>query len=129
MLAFMLMQLSVSGQPCDITFHDRSPILDVKVDSKLRIPLIYGAGDKIMHHRLQRISLSNGEVISFDDIWTVHPMPVGGLSKKELAAVDLGEGEQRFGPNGETLREMIRNVYHCKTSDEEELFLRRYLAS
>jgi len=56
-------------------------------------------------------------------------MPVGGLSEKELAAVDLGEGEQRFGPNGETLREMIRNVYHCKTNDEEELFLRRYLAS
>lgn len=129
MLAFMVIRLSVSGQPCDITFHDRSPILDVKVDSKLSIPLMYGAGSQIMDDRMQQISLSNGEVVAFDNIWTVHPMPVDGLSKEELAAVDLGEGEQRFGPNGETLREMIRSVYHCTTSEEEELFLRRYLAS
>ena len=56
-------------------------------------------------------------------------MPVNGLSDEELSSVDISEGEQRFGPNGETLREMIRNVYHCKTSEEEEHFLRRYLAS
>ncbi len=82
-----------------------------------------------MSERLEKVSLLNGDVVSFSDIWTVHPMPVNGMSDEELSSVDISEGEQRFGPNGETLREMIRNVYHCKTSEEEERFLRRYLAS
>jgi len=42
-------------------------------------------------------------------------MPVGGLSGKELAAVDLAEGEEKIGPNEETLREMIHSPYYCMT--------------
>ena len=129
MLAFMLTQLSVSGQPCDITFRDDPPILDVVVDPKMNIPLLYGASGEWLQKRMETISLSNGKSISFSQIWTVHPMPVGGLSTEALASVDIDEGEQRFGPNGETLREMIRNVYHCKSKADEEKFLRRYLAS
>jgi hypothetical protein len=129
MLAFMLTQLSFSGQPCDVTFYDGPPVLEVKIDPKLGIASFYGAGANRLQQMLESFSLSNGDLVSFDKIWTLHPMPVGGIPGEDLAAVDLREGEQRFGPNGETLREMIRNVYHCKSREEEERFLRRYLAS
>jgi hypothetical protein len=57
------------------------------------------------------------------------PMNPRRLSEEQLAAVDLAEGELRAGPNGETIREMIRRAYHCETAEEEERFLRRWLAS
>ena len=60
-----------------------------------------------MSERLEKVSLLNGDVVSFSDIWTVHPMPVNGMSDEELSSVDISEGEQRFGPNGETLRILI----------------------
>jgi hypothetical protein len=56
-------------------------------------------------------------------------MPKGGFTKEELDKVDLSEAEERVGPNGETLREMIRNTYRCKSRDEEDHHLRRYIAS
>jgi hypothetical protein len=129
MLGFMVLELSVSGQPCDVTFHNNPPVLDVKIDPKITLALMYGAGAKKLQEMLNNISLSNGNVVSLGEIWTIHPMPVDGISEQELAAVDLADGEQRFGPNGETLREMIRDVYHCQSKQEEDKFLRRYLAS
>jgi hypothetical protein len=129
MLAFMVLELSLSGQPCDVTFHDKPPALDVKIDQKISLALMYGAGAKKLQDMLSNISLSNGDVVSIGEIWTVHPMPVDGIPQEELAGVDLAEGEEQFGPNGETLREMIRNVYHCGSKQEEDKFLRRYLAS
>jgi|HubBroStandDraft_1064217.scaffolds.fasta_scaffold257144_1 hypothetical protein len=129
MLAFMILELSLSGQPCDVTFRDKPPALNVKIDQKISLALMYGAGAKKLQEMLTNISLSNGDVVSIGEIWVVHPMPVGGIPEEELAAVDLAEGEQKFGPNGETLRETIRDVYHCKSKEEEEKFLRRYLAS
>ena len=129
MLAHILLQLSMSGQPCDVTFFDRPAALDVKIDQKITIALMYGAGAEKLQEMLEQISLSNGDVVSFGKIWMIFPMPAGGISKEELAAVDLSDGEEQFGPNGETIREMIHNVYHCKSKKEEEEFLRRYLAS
>jgi hypothetical protein len=129
MLAFMVLQFSVSGQPCDVTFHNKPPALDVKIDEKIKLALMHGIGAKKLQEMLNNISLSNGDVVSLGDIWTIHPMPVGGLSEEELSAVDLSEGDRQFGPNGKTLREMIRAVYHCQSKEEEERFLRRYLAS
>jgi hypothetical protein len=108
MLGFIVLELSLSGQPCDVTFHDKPPALDVKIDQKITLALMYGAGAKKLQEMLDNISLSNGDVVSLGEIWTIHPMPVGGLSQEELSAVDLSEGEQQFGPKGETLREMIR---------------------
>lgn len=129
LLGFTILTLSMSGQPCDVTFYKRKPAIDVKIDSKITLAIIYGAGPKKMAHMLENIKLSNGEVASITEIWTVHPMPEKGFSDEELAAVNLADGDGVFGQQGETIREMIRNVYHCVTKNEEDNYLRRYLAS
>ena len=129
LLGYQLLTLSTSGQPCDVTFFKRKPMLDVKIDQRLSLALMYGAGPDKLQEMLESISLSNGEKVRFGDIWMVLPMPSQGFSPEELAAVDLSRGEQKCGLQGETVREIIRTVYHCESKDEEEKFLRRYLAS
>jgi hypothetical protein len=129
MLAYQLVMLSMTGQPCDVTFYNRSPALDVKIDQKINIALMYGAGAAKVKELLENIALSNGEVASLAEIWTVNAMPKGGIPQDELDSVDITEGEQKVGPNGETLRQMVSNTYHCKTRDEEDRFLRRFIAS
>jgi len=54
MLTFILVQLSLSRQPCDITFYDRLPMFDVTIDPKMNILLLYGAGGR-RQERLQSI--------------------------------------------------------------------------
>ncbi|MBA7693040.1 hypothetical protein ES703_101615 [subsurface metagenome] len=56
-------------------------------------------------------------------------MPKGGFTEDELAIVDLAKAEENVGPNGETLRKMISDTYHCQSRDEEDQFLRRFIAS
>ncbi|MGB8523231.1 MAG: hypothetical protein WCD43_09705 [Candidatus Acidiferrales bacterium] len=128
-LAHLILTLSTSGQPCDVAFHKKKPALNVKMDPKITIALMYGAGAKKIQEILRNIELSNGDTISIDDIWMVFPMPANGFSKEELEEVDLAAGEEKWGPKGETIREMIRNLYHCESKEEEEKYLRRYLAS
>lgn len=128
-LGNMIITLSTSGQPCDVTFLRKEPALNVKIDEKISVALMYGAGAKKLREMLGNIRLSNGDVVSFDEIWMVFPMPSEGFTDEELEAVDLADGDEVWGPNGETVREMIHNVYHCKTKGEEEKYLRRYLAS
>jgi len=86
-----------------------------------------GAGAKKLQEMLENISLSNGRVVSFSDIWMVLPMPERGFTADQLAGVDLKDGEEKAGLNGETIRKMIRDIYHCKSREEEDRFLRRYL--
>src|SRR5688572_6834880 len=90
-LAQQLITLSMTGQPCDVTFYKRGPILDVEIDPQLNLALAYGAGAAKLLEKLKNIKLSNGEEISIEDIWVVNPMPKGGISEAELAAVDLAE--------------------------------------
>ena len=111
--------LSMSGQPCDVTFFQRKPALDVTIDSQINLAMMYGAGAEALKEKLERIRLSDGEVVSINDIWTLNPMPSGGLSESDLAAVDLATAEETSGPNGETLRKMISDTYHCKTRPVE----------
>jgi hypothetical protein len=129
MLGQMILHLSMTGQPCDVTFRKRKPALNVKIDSQISLALMYGAGAKKLQEMLANIRLSNGESVSLDEIWVVFPMPADGFSDQELEEVDLALGEEQWGPAGETVREMIRNVYHCESKKEEEKYLRRYLAS
>lgn len=129
MLGHMILTLSMSGQPCDVTFRDKKAALDVKIDPQIALALMYGAGPGKLQEMLASIRLSNGDVISINEIWVVLPMSANGFSKEELAEVDLAKGEEVYGPNGETVREMVRNVYHCESKEEEEKYLRRYLAS
>jgi|ERR1035441_4176099 hypothetical protein len=129
LLGEQILQHSLSSQPCDITFRDREPILSVKISNKITLALMYGAGPDKLKEMLENIPLSNGDTVSINDIWVIFPMPKGGIPQEELDAVDLAEGDKEAGSQGETVREMIREVYHCKSKEDEDRFLRRYIAS
>lgn len=128
-LGHQILLLSMTGQKCDITFFKKKPAINVKIDPQINLALTYGAGSKKLKEMLENIRLSNGDKVSIGEIWTINPIPSGGFSKEELDSVDTTEGELIAGPNGETLREMIKNTYHCETRDEEDYYLRRFIAS
>lgn len=128
-LSNQLWMLSMTGQPCDVTFFKKKPAIDVIIDPKINIALMYGAGAKKLHEMLMNIKLSNGEIITLDEIWTINPMPKGGIPQEELNNVDMSEAEEKVGPNDETLRKMISDTYHCETKEQEDLYLRRFIAS
>jgi hypothetical protein len=128
-LGNQLVTLSMTGQPCDVTFFKRKPAIDVIIDPKIHIALMYGAGAKKLGQMLMNIKLSNGEVISIEEIWTINPMPKGGISHEELNSVDMSKAEEKVGPDGETLRKMISDTYHCETEEQENLYLRKFIAS
>lgn len=129
MIGSTLVHLSTFGQPCDVTFYKREPILDVEVDQQLGLALMYGAGAKKLQEMFGAIKFSDGSIASLAEIWTINPMPKGGISAADLAAADLAEGDQAAGPKGETIRQMISETYRCKTREEEDKFLRRFIAS
>ncbi|MDL0434047.1 hypothetical protein QPM17_23175 [Marinobacter sp. TBZ242] len=128
MLIHTLMLLSTSGQPADFTFYKRKPILSIRVSAKLGVAQLYGLKNHVPRV-LRRIEFSNGMVASLSEIWTINPMPVDGFTQEELDNVDLSLGEQRVGPQGETVRKMIRKTYHCKSHKETDYYLRRWIAS
>lgn len=128
MLIHTLTMLSTSGQPADITFYRRKPLINVRVSTKLGAARLYGLESRLPR-LLGRIEFSNGVVADLNEIWTVNPMPTEGFSQTELDAVDLSQGDERTGPGGETLRTMIRKTYHCKSKSEVNHFLRRWIVS
>lgn len=128
-LGHHILMLSTFGQPCDITFFKKSPAINVKIDPQISLALMYGAGAEKLQKLLETIKLSNGDKISIGDIWTVNPMPKDGFSKEELEAVDMLKAEEQVGPNGETLRKMIKDTYHCNSKNDEDYYLRRFIAS
>jgi hypothetical protein len=128
MLTHNLTMLSSSGQPADVTFYKRKPLINVRISTKIAAARLYGLESQLPRI-LKRIEFSNGVAASLAEIWTVNPMPIEGFTDEELAAVDLSEGEKRHGPNGETLRKMIRKTYHCKSRKETDIYLRRWIAS
>lgn len=129
MLFHHLCFLTISNQPCDICICSGKPHLNVKVDSNFMVALMYGAGAEILVKMLNEIKLNTGKTVSINDIWVINPMPIDGITKEQLDKVDISDGEKVYGPNGETLKEMIRNTYHCKDEEEVDSFLRRFLAS
>lgn len=128
-LAHQIITLSMTGQRCDITFYDKKPAIEVKIDQQINLALGYGAGAKKLKEMLENIKLSNGKVVNIGEIWTIHQMPEGGFSEEELQAVDMSGAEEKVGPNGETLRKMISDTYHCVSKDEEDYYIRRFIAS
>ena len=88
-LGQQIIELSRCGQKCDVTFFNSQPAIDVKIDPKINYALMYGAGAKKLQEMLSRIELSNGSIVSLNDIWVINPMPSGGISEEELAAVNL----------------------------------------
>lgn len=133
LLFHQLVQLAMSGQPCDITTYSGNRYLDVEVDSNFINAMNYGVGPRKLAEMLDKIKLHRTghptAKVSIQDIWTINPMPIGGFSQDQLDKVDMSKGEEKWGPQGETLREMMRNEYHCKDENEVDHFLRRFLAS
>jgi hypothetical protein len=129
MLAHMVIEFSMSGQLCDVTFFQKKPAIDVKIDPKISFAVMYGAGAEKLQELLGSISLSDGQVVSLDEIWMIVPMMQERLLPEKLAAVNMADGETVAGPNDETIREMIRALYKCESKEEEDRYLRRYLAS
>ncbi len=81
MLTHTLTMISTSGQPTDVTFYRRKPILDVRVSTKLGAACFYGLESHVPS-LLKRIEFSNGVVASLGEIWTVNPMPIDGFSRR-----------------------------------------------
>lgn len=128
-IGHQILMLSTFGQPCDVTFFKKKPAIDVKIDQQIALAIMYGAGPKKLKEMLENFKLSNGDTVSLKEIWTINPMPKDGFTEKELKVVDLSEAEEKSGPNGETLRKMISDTYHCKSKKEEDYYLRRFIAS
>ena len=128
-LGKLIIELSMTGQPCDITFHNKPPSVNVIIDKNIHVALMYGAGAEKLKNMLENIKLSNGTTISIADIWTINPMPSNGFSQEDLDAIDLLQAEDKVGPNGETLRKMISDTYQCKSRKDEDYYLRRFIAS
>ncbi len=57
MLTHTLTLLSTSGQPTDVTFYKRKPILDVRVSSKLGAARLYGLEDHVPRVLTSRASM------------------------------------------------------------------------
>lgn len=129
----VLQHLALTGQPCDICTYSGKRYLDAKIRGEFIYALMYGAGPKKLTEMLNHIEImlsdgSHAEVL-FPDIWVINPMPKEGFTKAQLAEVDMSEGEAVAGPNGETIREMIKQSYKPKDDEEYDYFLRRYIAS
>lgn len=131
-VSFLIHQLewmALKGIVCDITLKSGKPHIEVTIEPKFSFPLMYGAGAKDMREMLSEIKLSNGQAIDFTDIWTIHPIPKRGVDPEKFAAVDLSNAEEKSGPNGETIRQMISATYRCESREEEDYYLRRFFAS
>jgi hypothetical protein len=115
-------------QSFDVTFYNREPILDVTLDkgftAEFSAAITY-QGTLRLGALLKRIVFSDGTVAHADDIWTINYMPRGRISINLLETADLADAEMRAGPNGETIREMIRETYRCRSAAEEDYFIRR----
>jgi len=129
LLARQILVLSALGQMCDVTFFRNEPAIDVTVDEGLALAAMRGAGPARLYEMFRGIRLSNGSVVNMSDIWTINRMPKDGFTREELEAVDISRSEERVGPDGRTLRKMIKDTYHCKSKEEEDYYLRRFIAS
>jgi hypothetical protein len=130
MLAWMLLELATTGQPTDVTYYRRKPTLNVTVDPRLAYTIRDSAnGAKALQKAMRRIRLSDGTATPLSEVWTVNPMPIGGLSEDELAAADMSQADIVVGENGATMRQVIHETYHCTSAEEEEFYLRRFIAS
>jgi hypothetical protein len=115
--------------PFDVTFLDREPILEVRLEMDCARQLFAARGTKRLKKVLNALKFSDGTTASLSSIWGIHPMPRTGFTILALDNADLTEGEPTAGPNQETVREMVRTMYRCRTEAEEDYLLRRFIVS
>lgn len=115
-------------QMLDATFYDREPILEVTIDERwareVLATRVYG-GEWRLRALLKSVAFSDGTGVPFESIWGLNFMP----PDLDITNVDLAAGEQVLGFGGETLRQMIRETYRCKSRAEEDFFIARWIAS
>jgi hypothetical protein len=113
----------------DVTFGNREPILEVTLDKRyarnLCAALMYDQGTDRLKELLDRVQFSDGTVARMSEIWTLNYMP----DDLDISDVDMTRAEQIIGLEGETLRKIIHDTYHCRSRAEEDHFIARWIAS
>ncbi|HCF0970795.1 TPA: transposase [Pseudomonas aeruginosa] len=123
-----LVRLSESEAYCDITFFNRPPLLGVRLSPKLGAALMYGAGAAKIASILAALETRTGVTFSSDDVWVIVEFGRSLPTAEDLEKVELADGEAEIAP-GVSMREMARQVYHCRDDAETEAMLRRVLAA
>jgi hypothetical protein len=128
-LLWQLRHYAETMQAFDATFYDREPILNVTLsDSWARdfcAALVFGGSGQRIRKVLDLVTFSDGTTVSVGEIWTLNYMP----ADLDIAGVDLARGEDVIGQGGETVRQIVRETYRCKSRAEEDFFLARWIAS
>jgi hypothetical protein len=127
-LLLQLAHYAATGQTFDATFYGREPSLEVTLTQEFAFEFLNAvAGERAddINRLCRRIKFSDGTSISLSGIWTLNYMP----RDLDISDVDLSQGEQRIGDQGETMREIICNTYRCQSRAEEDFFLARFIAS
>jgi hypothetical protein len=128
-LVWKLEHFARTGQTFDVTFLNREPILEVTLAQEFAFEFLqalsWGSPEQ-MEQLCQRIRFSDGSCTNLADIWILNYMP----RDLDTSGADLSEGDQRIGDGGETVREMVSNIYHCRSRAEEDFFFpARFIAS
>ena len=113
----------------DATFSNREPILEVTLDKSyarnLCTALVYDQGIPRLKELFDHVRFSDGTAARMSEIWTLNYMP----DDLDVSDVDMTRAEEIIGLEGETLRKIIHNTYHCRSRAEENHFIARWIAS
>ncbi len=123
-----LVDLSRREGFCDLTFHNRPPLLGVRLKPTLNAALMYGAGAQKMGQLFDHIETRDGTVFRAVDVWVIVEFPYGLPSEEDLAGVDLADGDAKVSP-GVSMRQMAKEIYQCVNDVDAEMMLRRVLAA
>ncbi len=63
-MGYQILTLSQSGQPCDITRYNQQPLLDVVIDPKIAIAMMYGVGPAKLMQLIDPVPLADGRSVS-----------------------------------------------------------------
>jgi hypothetical protein len=114
----------------DATFYKREPILEVTLNKSyarnLCAALMYDQEPRRLKELLDHVKFSDGTVVKASEIWALNLIP----DDLDVNGIDLARAEEVvIGFGGETLREIIRDTYRCRSRAEEDHFIARWIAS
>ena len=129
----MIVTVHLSRQPVDITTYSGRRLLECEILGEFATHMLCAYRPETYDYRVENIRVKPREgpetAVSLDDIWLLNPMPIDGFTEDELKAVDLGKADEFDPLLAGSLRESIRRGYHCKSDEETDFFLRRFIAS